>query len=162
MFNIFGSQEEEVELVAPVTGEVIELSEVPDDVFASKAVGDGLAIEPTEGILVAPVEGVAKQVFPTKHAIGLETAQGIELLLHIGINTVELDGAGFEKLIEEGDEVEAGQELIEFDLEYIEQNATATVTPFLVTNMDEIEDLEVVNTGQVTAGQDQVLTVTIE
>ncbi|GAB6098160.1 PTS glucose transporter subunit IIA [Halanaerocella petrolearia] len=162
MFNIFGSKEEEVKLVAPLTGKVVDLSEVPDDVFATKAVGDGLAIEPTADTLVAPVEGVVKQVFPTKHAVGLETSQGIELLMHIGINTVELNGEGFEKLVDEGTEVKPGDELIRFDADYIKDNATAIVTPFLVTNMDEIEEITVADVGQVTAGDDEVLTVKVK
>ncbi|GAB6137829.1 PTS sugar transporter subunit IIA [Halanaerobaculum tunisiense] len=119
MFNIFGSSTTELNLVAPLTGEVVDLAEVPDDVFANRVVGDGLAIKPTGDTLVSPVEGVVKQLFPTKHAIGLETSEGVELLMHIGVNTVELDGEGFEKLTSEGAEVKPGDGLIKFDMDYI-------------------------------------------
>ncbi|GAB6098162.1 PTS glucose transporter subunit IIA [Halanaerocella petrolearia] len=161
MFNIFGKDKKELKLTAPLTGEIVDLSEVPDDVFANRVVGDGLAIKPTEDTLVSPVEGVVKQVFPTKHAVGIETPEGVELLVHIGINTVELNGEGFEKLIDEGAKVEPGDKLIKIDLDYIKENATALVTPVLVTNMDEVEELEIANNKQVTAGQDEVLTITL-
>ncbi|AGB41402.1 PTS system, glucose subfamily, IIA component [Halobacteroides halobius DSM 5150] len=162
MFNLFGSKSKEITLVAPLTGEVVDLSEVPDDVFANKVVGDGIAIKPSEGKLVAPVEGVVKQVFPTKHAVGMETSEGVELLMHIGINTVELNGEGFEKLIDEGTKVKPGDELIKFDIDYISENATAIVTPILITNMDEVESVEAVDTKEITAGQEEVLTIKID
>ena len=161
MFNIFGSDDEKVELLAPLTGEVLPLSEVPDEVFAAKTVGDGVAIKPTGNILVAPVDGVIKQLFPTKHALGIETESGLELLIHIGINTVELDGEGFEKLADKGDEINVGDELIKFDLDYIEENATSIITPVVITNKDDIESFEVTDSKKVTAGEDKLLTVSI-
>ncbi|AGB41400.1 PTS system, glucose subfamily, IIA component [Halobacteroides halobius DSM 5150] len=161
MFNLFGNSTKEITLKAPLTGEVVDLSEVPDDVFANKVVGDGLAIKPAKGKLVAPVAGTVKQVFPTKHAVGIETPEGVELLMHIGINTVELNGEGFERLIDEGAKVKPGDELIKFDIDYISENATAVVTPILITNMDDIEDIELANVTDITAGQDEILTVTI-
>ena len=161
MFNIFGSDDEKVELLAPLTGEVLPLSEVPDEVFAAKTVGDGVAIKPTGDTLVAPVDGVIKQLFPTKHALGIETESGLELLIHIGINTVELDGEGFEKLADKGDEINVGDELIKFDLDYIEENATSIITPVVITNKDDIESFEVTDSKKVTAGEDKLLTVSI-
>ena len=161
MFNIFGSDDEKVELLAPLTGEVLPLSKVPDEVFAAKTVGDGVAIKPTDNILVAPVDGVIKQLFPTKHALGIETKSGLELLIHIGINTVELDGEGFEKLADKGDEINVGDELIKFDLDYIEENATSIITPVVITNKDDIESFEVTDSKEVTAGEDKLLTVSI-
>ncbi|MGM0370701.1 MAG: PTS sugar transporter subunit IIA, partial [Bacillota bacterium] len=124
MFNVFSSTNQ-VELLAPLTGEVIDLSDVPDEVFAAKTVGDGIAIKPTNDKLLAPVDGVIKQLFPTKHALGIETEEGVEVLIHIGINTVELKGEGFKKLVDKGDEINSGDELIKFDLEFIEDNATS-------------------------------------
>lgn len=161
MFNIFGSDNEETELVAPLTGQIVALSEVPDEVFAAKTVGDGVAIRPTDNKLLAPVNGVVKQLFPTKHALGIETENGLELLIHIGINTVELDGEGFEKLIDQGDEINVGDELIKFDLDYISENATSLVTPIVITNKDDIEGLEITEAKEVTAGEDKLLTVSI-
>ncbi|MBM7623809.1 PTS sugar transporter subunit IIA [Sporohalobacter salinus] len=158
MFNIF-KKNKEVKLFAPLTGKIIDLSEVPDDVFANKVVGDGVAIEPTDNILVSPITGVIKQIFPTKHAVGLETSQGVQILMHIGINTVDLNGKGFEKLIEEKSEVELGDKLIKFDPEYIKENATSLITPILITNVDGVGNIEVTDVDEVAAGEDEIITV---
>jgi len=139
MFNIF-KKNKQVHLVnSPLNGKLIDLSKVPDQVFAERIVGDGVAIEPQEGILVSPVEGEIKQLFPTKHAIGIKAESGLEILVHIGIDTVELDGKGFKKFVDEGQTVEVGTKLIEFNLEYIKQNATSIITPIVVTNLEEQE-----------------------
>ncbi|MBM7558220.1 PTS sugar transporter subunit IIA [Halanaerobacter jeridensis] len=161
MFNIFSSDDQELELMAPLTGEVLALSEVPDEVFAAKTVGDGVAIKPTDNKLVAPVDGVVKQLFPTKHAVGIETEDGVEILVHIGINTVELDGEGFEKFVDKGDQIEVGDKLITFDLDYIEENATSIITPIVITNINEVDSFEVTEANKVTAGEDKLLTVSI-
>jgi PTS system glucose-specific IIA component len=160
MFNVFSSTNQ-VEILAPLTGEVIDLSDVPDEVFAAKTVGDGIAIKPTNDKLLAPVDGVVKQLFPTKHALGIETEEGVEVLIHIVINTVELKGEGFEKLVNKGDKINSGDELIQFDLEFIEDNATSIITPIVITNGDQFDQLEKEDISQVTAGEDRILTVTI-
>ncbi|TDX51380.1 PTS sugar transporter subunit IIA [Orenia marismortui] len=161
MFGIF-KKKKSVELAAPLTGKVVKLAEVPDEVFSQKMVGDGLAIEPTEGVLLSPVDGVIKQIFPTKHAVGIETKEGAEILIHIGINTVELQGEGFEKLAEEGDKVKVGDEIIKVDLDYIKENATSTITPVLITNMDDIKELKILDNQNVTAGEDKILSVEVK
>ncbi|WP_018248729.1 PTS sugar transporter subunit IIA [Orenia marismortui] len=161
MFGIF-KKKKSVELAAPLTGKVVKLAEVPDEVFSQKMVGDGLAIEPTEGVLVSPVDGVIKQIFPTKHAVGIETKEGAEILIHIGINTVELQGEGFEKLAEEGDKVKVGDEIIKVDLDYIKENATSTITPVLITNMDDIKELKILDNQNVTSGEDKILSVEVK
>jgi glucose-specific phosphotransferase system IIA component len=155
----FFKKSKSLELFAPVTGNVLDLADVPDDVFAKKMVGDGLAIEVTEGVLVSPVEGTIKQIFPTMHAVGIEAKSGAEILMHIGINTVELKGEGFEKLAKEGQKVKPGDELIKFDLDYVKENATSIITPVLITNINDMEELEVLAKGQVKAGNDKVLKV---
>ncbi|PRX34738.1 PTS system IIA component (Glc family) [Orenia metallireducens] len=158
MLGLF-KKKKAVELLAPLTGKVLDISEVPDEVFSQKMVGDGLAIEPTEGVLVSPVEGTIKQIFPTMHAVGIEAKSGAEILMHIGINTVELKGEGFKKFVETGAKVKPGDKLIEFDLDYIKENATSIITPVLITNMDAVKELSVVADSQVTAGSDAVLKV---
>ncbi|WP_027339116.1 PTS sugar transporter subunit IIA [Halonatronum saccharophilum] len=167
MFNIFKKNGKEeikkvVDLVSPLKGRVVKLSEVPDQVFSNKMVGDGLAIEPTEGLLVSPVEGVIRQIFPTKHAVGIETSEGLEILIHIGINTVDLNGEGFEKLAQEGDKVKAGDQLIKFDLDYIKENASSIITPILITNMDSVKELVFNDLKDVEKGKDQILSVIAE
>ena len=161
MFNIFENNEETLELLAPVTGEIIELSEVPDKLFAAKIVGDGIAIKPTDNKMVAPIAGVIKQLFPSKHALGIESEDGVEVLIHIGIDTVELEGEGFESLVEQDDEVKAGDELIKFDVDYISENATSIMTPVVITNQDDIDSFEVAETEKVTAGEDKLLKINV-
>lgn len=113
-------EEEEINLTSPIEGTVIPLSEVNDDVFSSGLMGDGIAIKPTEGTLYAPANGTIKMIFNTNHALGLVTDSGVEILFHIGIDTVQLQGKYFEPLVEEGDKVHVGQPLIKFDVEAIE------------------------------------------
>lgn len=161
MFNIFGNNKEKLELLAPVPGEIIELSEVPDEVFAAKIVGDGIAIKPTDNKIVAPAAGVVKQLFPTKHALGIETKEGVEVLIHIGIDTIKLEGEGFESLVKQDDEVKAGDELIKFDLDYISEHATSIITPVVITNQDNIDSFEVIKNEKVTAGEDMLLKIKI-
>ncbi len=161
MFGIF-KKNKGLEVKAPLTGKVVDLTDVPDEVFSKKMVGDGVAIKPSEGKLVAPVAGTIKQVFPTKHAIGIETEEGVEILIHIGINTVELKGEGFEALISEGDQVKVGDQLLNFDLDYIKENASSTITPILITNMDDIKGLEVVATDKVVAENDEILKINLD
>ncbi|RIM31870.1 PTS glucose transporter subunit IIA, partial [Staphylococcus cohnii] len=109
----------EVNIYAPGNGQVIPLSEVPDQVFAQKMMGDGVGFIPADGKIVAPFDGTVKTIFPTKHAIGLESDQGLELLIHIGIDTVKLNGEGFESFVETDDRVHKGQVLMQIDLDYI-------------------------------------------
>ncbi|GJF44831.1 glucose-specific PTS transporter subunit IIBC [Staphylococcus argenteus] len=118
---------------APLTGEVTPLSEVPDQVFSEKMMGDGIAIKPSQGEVRAPFNGKVQMIFPTKHAIGLVSDSGLELLIHIGLDTVKLNGEGFTLHVEEGQEVKQGDLLINFDLDYIRNNAKSDITPIIVT-----------------------------
>lgn len=118
---------------APLTGEVTPLSEVPDQVFSEKMMGDGIAIKPSQGEVRAPFNGKAQMIFPTKHAIGLVSDSGLELLIHIGLDTVKLNGEGFTLHVEEGQEVKQGDLLINFDLDYIRNHAKSDITPIIVT-----------------------------
>ncbi|HEI1472962.1 TPA: PTS transporter subunit IIABC [Staphylococcus aureus] len=118
---------------APLTGEVTPLSEVPDQVFSEKMMGDGIAIKPSQGEVRTPFNGKIQMIFPTKHAIGLVSDSGLELLIHIGLDTVKLNGEGFTLHVEEGQEVKQGDLLINFDLDYIRNHAKSDITPIIVT-----------------------------
>ncbi len=124
------------------TGKVVELSEVPDQVFAQKMMGDGFAIELTDGKVVAPASGEIILVFPTGHAFGLKTADGVEILLHLGIDTVELNGEGFASKVKQGDHVKQGDILTEMDLESIKNNGKSVVSPMIFTSGQEINLLK--------------------
>lgn len=148
------------EITSPLTGKIIPITEVPDNVFATKMMGDGFAIVPTNGIVVAPTDGEIVTVFQTKHAIGFKSLVGTEILIHIGINTVELKGAGFKTLVNSGDQVKKGQALLEVDLEYIKEHATSLITPVVFTNLSEKKTLELlVNSDDVIAGETNVLVI---
>lgn len=145
-------------IVAPMTGEVVDISEVPDPVFSGKMMGDGFAVKPVEGVVVSPVKGKVATAFPTKHAVGLVSDEGLEVLIHVGIDTVKLQGNGFELLVEEGASVGVGTPLIKVDLAYIAANAKSTITPVVFTNLPDHMALHVTK-GQATAAQSEVATV---
>lgn len=159
MFN-FLKKIKGIELYAPLSGDAVALSEVPDAVFAEKMVGDGLAIRPTSNQVLAPCDAKVVQIFPTNHAVGLEVEGGLDLLIHIGIDTVELKGEGFKRLVEEGEQVKKGQPLLEIDFGKIQELGKPTITPVIVTNMDQVE-IKSTHQGSVTAGETVVLTVKV-
>ncbi|MFC0300507.1 PTS system trehalose-specific EIIBC component [Virgibacillus soli] len=125
-------------IYAPLTGKVLPLEQVPDPTFSQKMMGDGLAIEPTDGKVVAPVDGKVLQVFPTKHAIGLQSESGAEILIHIGLDTVNLQGKGFEVHVEQGDKIRVGDPLVTFDLNFVRTHAMSPITPIVITNGDSL------------------------
>lgn len=137
--NLFKKDNPNTEIYAPITGEIVPLEEVPDPVFSQKMMGDGIAIKPSEGRIYSPVKGKIAQIPETKHAIGLETEDGIEILIHIGLETVALNGKGFDVRVNTGDKVSVGQPLMEFDLEYIRSNAESDITPVVITNGKETD-----------------------
>ena len=140
-------------LLAPVTGEVVALDDVPDEAFASKAVGDGLAIKPSDKWVVAPIDGTLVKIFNTNHAFCLETDNGVEIVVHMGLDTVALEGKGFTRLVEEGATVVAGQPVLEMDLEFLNTNARSMVSPVVVSNSDDFAGLTLLARGQVVAGE---------
>ncbi|MBU8968175.1 beta-glucoside-specific PTS transporter subunit IIABC [Bacillus altitudinis] len=145
------------EVQAPMSGKVIPLSEVNDSVFSSEMMGKGVAILPDKGVVQAPFSGKVVTVTPTKHAIGLVSDDGIELLIHVGIDTVSLNGQFFDVLVKEGDKIKTRDHLLSFDIEGIQSNHLDVVTPIIVTNSTEY--LDVIHTGDthVTAGQNKLL-----
>ncbi|UBX47894.1 N-acetylglucosamine-specific PTS transporter subunit IIBC [Providencia alcalifaciens] len=140
-------------LIAPVSGEVYSLDQVPDEAFSSRIVGDGIAIKPTSSEVVAPAAGTIVKIFPTNHAFCLETTNGVELIVHMGIDTVALNGEGCERLVEEGAEVEAGTPVLKLDLPFLEANAKSMISPVIISNIDDFAGVEILAKGQVTAGE---------
>ncbi|MBM7097213.1 PTS glucose transporter subunit IIA [Bacillus sp. H-16] len=149
-------------VVSPITGKAVSLSEVPDPTFAEKMMGDGIAIQPSEGTVVSPVHGEIVQLFPTKHAVGLRTVNGVEILIHIGIETVNMQGEGFEAFVKEGDKVAAGDKLITFDMDLVNEKAESTITPIIITNGDAVSDLQKEENIDVTKGETSILTITVK
>ena len=143
---------ESVDLVAVANGEVIAIEAVADPVFSGKMMGDGFAVEPTDGTIVSPVNGTIKSVFPTKHAIGIETKEGVEVLVHMGIDTVSLEGKPFSVKVKEGDQVQAGQVLAQVDLEALQQADKKATMIVVFTNMDKIQAFELTQKGSQQAG----------
>ncbi len=140
-------------LVAPVSGEVVAIENVPDDAFASKAVGDGLAIKPTDNTVVAPISGTVVKIFTTNHAFCLESDDGVEIVVHMGLDTVSLEGQGFKRLVEEGAVVTAGQPILEMDLVFLNTHARSMISPVVVSNIDDFSGLNLLASGHVVAGQ---------
>ena len=147
-----------IEIIAPLSGEIVNIEDVPDVVFAEKIVGDGIAIKPTGNKMVAPVDGTICKIFETNHAFSIESDSGIELFVHFGIDTVELKGEGFKRIAEEGQRVKVGDPVIEFDLPLLEEKAKSTLTPVVISNMDEIKEL-IKLTGSVTVGETPVIRI---
>ncbi|WP_291255161.1 PTS glucose transporter subunit IIA [Fusobacterium sp.] len=148
LFDFFKKKnsEEWFEIYSPLNGRVIDLSEVPDDAFAQKMVGDGCAIDPTSGAIYAPVNGDI-DIFETNHAVSFETPNGLEMIVHFGIDTVTLKGEGFNR-VATSDSVEVGDKLVEYDLDFIKDKVPSTKTPVIINNMDAIEKIEVVAKGK--------------
>jgi sugar PTS system EIIA component len=140
-------------VLAPISGRAVPLAEVPDEVFAEGMAGQGCAIVPeASGEAVAPVSGVLVKLFEGGHAFGIATDGGIEMIVHLGLDTIELRGQGFERIATEGDRVEAGQPIVRFDLDEIRAGDYDPVTPVLVTN-DEDHPVTGVRTGEIQAGE---------
>ncbi|PHM61433.1 PTS glucose transporter subunit IIA [Xenorhabdus ishibashii] len=147
-----------IEIIAPLSGEIVNIEDVPDVVFAEKIVGDGIAIKPTGNKIVAPVDGTIGKIFETNHAFSIESDSGIELFVHFGIDTVELKGEGFKRIAEEGQRVQKGDLVLEFDLAFLEERAKSTLTPVVISNMDEIKELSKVN-GSVVVGESVIMRI---
>jgi len=154
MFDIF---KKNTKVIAPISGKVIALEMVPDPVFSAKVVGDGVAIDELTGdVACAPLDGTVALIFRTNHAFAIKTKEGIELLVHIGIDTVELNGEGFERLVEEGAVVKAGEPIIRFNREIITNSGRSLASPVIITTPDQIGKITISTEGKVTAGQEVV------
>ena len=142
-----------VEIASPVTGSVVALKDVPDQVFSAGTLGDGVAVEPSVGQVVAPADCEITATMDTKHAVGFTTDTGVEMLVHVGLNTVELNGKYFECKVKEGDKCKAGDVLLTFDMEGIKAAGYPLVTPVIITNSDDFVSLNVAASGPVSAGE---------
>ncbi len=145
------NDEDYINIYSPLNGMVVSLSEVPDEAFSQKMIGDGCAIVPTKGSIHA-ISDAEVDIFDTKHAISFELESGLEMIVHFGIDTVKLDGEGFENLVEAGD-VKLGDELIKYDLDFITKNAKSTTTPIIISNMDDVAELKIVASGEIKVGE---------
>ena len=139
---------------SPITGTAADLSTAPDEGFAGKMMGDGAVVTPEDAIIKAPEDGEVVFVFDTKHAIGFMTDSGLSLLLHIGIDTVKLDGKGFEVFVESGQKVKKGEPLMKIDIDYLKENAPSLVSPVLCTELEENQKVRLLKTGDIKAGDE--------
>ncbi|WP_066320360.1 glucose-specific PTS transporter subunit IIBC [Bacillus sp. FJAT-29814] len=147
-------------IVVPIKGEIKPISEVPDSVFAEKMMGDGFAIVPEEETVVSPVDGKIVNLFPTKHAIGILSDGGREILIHVGLDTVDLKGQGFEPLVSENATVTKGQPLLKFDISYIKEHGKSTITPIVFTNLAQGEKVVIEKRGLVEQSQEGIVKIT--
>lgn len=151
MFGFLKRKQREV--LAPVDGQVVALDEVEDEVFSQGLAGDGVAIKPVSGIFSAPISGRVSKIFGTNHAYSIKSDKDLEVMVHIGLETVALKGEGFERLAEEGDRVEAGDPIIKADLAYLSKHAKDTITPILITEESDVKHitkkLNIVKSGDV-------------
>lgn len=145
--------EEEITVYSPLKGTVIPLDQVEDEAFSSGVLGKGTAVIPEEGVLWAPADGTISAMFPTGHAIGMVTESGAEVLMHVGMDTVKLNGEGFKPLIKAGDQVRKGQPLLEFDMKLIQEAGYSLVTPVLVTNYMQYGEIRTLKTGAADRGE---------
>ncbi|MHB9313732.1 PTS glucose transporter subunit IIA [Fusobacterium polymorphum] len=162
LFDIFKKKEKiVVTIYSPINGKVIELKEVPDEAFAQKMVGDGCAIEPDKGTICSPIEGQLMNIFPTNHAIIFETIDGLEMIVHFGIDTVKLDGKGFQKLREPGP-IKVGDEIVKYNLDEIKDNVPSTRSPIIINNMEKVEKIEVLSLGKIVKIGEPIMKVTLK
>ena len=135
----------QLEIAAPLTGKVIPVTEVPDPVFAEKVLGDGIAVDPTEGTVYSPVDGTIFQIAHTFHAMGIESDDGLEILVHLGIDTVKLEGKGFQSFVEVGQKVKKGDKIMEMDIGFIREQGLSPMSPCIITNLDAIKSMTACN-----------------
>lgn len=155
MFGFLKKKKEE--FVSPMTGKLITIEGVPDPAFSGKMMGDGFAVELTDGKVYAPISGTLSAVFPTGHAYGISTEDGIEVLVHIGMDTVQLEGKGFQCKVTQGDKVKQGDLLVEVDLDYIKSQDKPVVSPVVFTSGQKIEVLK--PDTQVTSGEQGIIRI---
>ncbi|RRN73985.1 PTS glucose transporter subunit IIA [Peribacillus simplex] len=141
--KLFGKKENVEHLLAPINGQVINIENVPDPVFSGKLMGDGIAILPEEGVVVSPIDAEVIQVFPTKHAVGLRTKHGIELLIHVA----------------EGESVKAGDRLVTFNIEFLKSKVPSIITPIIIMNGELVEKLEKTNISQANSNETTIMSV---
>lgn len=130
------------EIKSPVDGQVVALESVNDEVFSQKLVGDGVAIIPMSNTFTAPIDGTVTKIFPTNHAYSIKSPKDLEVMVHIGLDTVALEGKGFERIANEGDQVKAGDPIIQIDLGYIREHAKDIITPIIISDDSDVKKIE--------------------
>ena len=161
-FDIFKKKEKTiVTIYSPINGKVIELKDVPDEAFAQKMVGDGCDIEPDKGVICSPIDGQLMNIFPTSHAIIFETIDGLEMIVHFGIDTVKLEGKGFQKLREPGS-IKIGDEIVKYNLDEIKDGVPSTRSPIIINNMEKVEKIEVLSLGKIVKIGEPIMKVTLK
>lgn len=163
--KMFGKGEEaskQIEVKAPITGRYVAIEDIPDPVFAQKMMGEGFGIEPTEGLVVSPIDGEIVNVFPTKHAIGIKASNGLEILIHVGLETVAMKGEGFDTKVSAGDKVKVGDALLSFDIDLISQKASSIISPVIITNSDAVNNLDTLNQSDLVRGETTVLSIDVK
>ena len=151
-----------LKLIAPMSGKIIPLDQVPDSTFAQKIAGDGAAIIPEDDYVLAPIAGKLVFIFRTNHAFAVRNEAGITVMVHIGIDTVELEGKGFERIAEEGTLIKAGDPVIKIDRAMLSTTGKSLISPVLITDMDDIESLIITEAERVEAGKDVLATLKIK
>lgn len=151
MFGLF-KKSSKLKVISPVKGDLIPITDVNDDVFSTKMLGDGFAIEPIDGAVVAPLSGKITTLFPTKHALGITTDKGLEVLIHMGIDTVELKGAPFDVFVKMNQEIKAGDKLAQIDWDKIKQAGLSDTIIVVYTNMDLLNSVSDVDPRPILAG----------
>jgi len=155
---MFGFLKRKVRVVkSPVDGQIVALESVEDEVFSQKMAGDGVAIIPVSNIFTAPIDGVVSKIFSTNHAFSIKSSKDLEVMVHIGLDTVSLEGKGFERLVNEGAAVKAGDEIIRVDLQYIREHAKDIVTPIIISDDSDVKDIE--KTYTIVKSQDVIMEV---
>lgn len=147
--KLFQKKPKVEEIYSPLRGELIPLTNVPDPVFSKKMMGDGFAVIPSEGKVSSPVTGEIIQIFPTKHAIGIKSKEGLEILIHVGLETVELKGEGFEVFVKEGQYIKQGEPILDFDISFLKSNNKDVVTPVIITNSEKLKEIKVAANSEV-------------
>ncbi|WP_088549835.1 PTS sugar transporter subunit IIA [Paenibacillus aquistagni] len=157
----FGKKKKNISVTIPMTGKIVPLDQVPDPAFAQKIIGDGVAIEPEQGSLVAPFDGEVVHLIDTLHSLVIKHDSGLEILIHIGVNTVSLQGKPFTAFVKTGDSFKKGDKLIDFDIAAIKEAGLPVITPIVVANGDVMESLKI-HEGSAAAGSGELMEVVLK
>jgi sugar PTS system EIIA component len=158
----FLKNKKDIQLIAPLSGKLVHLENVPDEVFSQKMVGDGVAIDPSSELILAPCDGTIGKVFKTNHAFSMLSKDGLEIFVHYGVDTVSLGGKGFNRFVEPGTEVKAGDKILSADLEFLKANAKSVITSIIISNMDMVKNINIGKETEVIAGQTPILNIEIK
>ena len=161
LFDFLKRKKEEITIYSPINGKVVLLAEVPDEAFAQRMVGDGCAIEPIKGEICSPIEGTLMNIFPGNHAVIFESINGLEMIVHFGIDSLNLEGEGFEKLRDTGS-IKIGEPIIKYELDKIINKIPSTKTPIIISNMERVQSIEVLNLNKSVKIGDPIMKVILK